>query len=85
MMETYTVFYKNCRIKRLTFEDVIKLNNCLIIKKDYYNDNIKKSIILFDEEYKDVDYIGNYKTCYKMYGNIISDNDILIVNKFKDI
>jgi len=26
-METYTDFYKNCIIKRLLFEDVIKLNN----------------------------------------------------------
>lgn len=29
-MKTYTVFYKDCRIKRLTFEDIIKKINNII-------------------------------------------------------
>lgn len=40
-MESYTVYYKKCRLQRLTFEDVIKLNNCFIIKKDYYKNKKK--------------------------------------------
>jgi hypothetical protein len=91
---SYTIYLKNYNVEKsqeeyyieksqediLDFVSSIGVTEIEYISKSYKYKDIK-NLCLYNNEFPDVDYIGNYTTLSEMYGpNAINNIDIQLVN-----
>jgi hypothetical protein len=82
---SYTVYLKNYNVEKsqediLDFVSSIGVTELQSISKSYNYKDIT-NLCLYDNEFADTDYIGNYTTLSEMYGpNAINNIDIQLVN-----
>jgi hypothetical protein len=81
----YTVCFTNNSLDTheediLNFVRTLDIKDKIAIFKSYCYENIE-SLCIYDSDFHDTDYIGNYKSLPKMYGsNPINNTDIQLLN-----